>query len=169
MSALLSPAPRRPGTPLDRSDLVELVADIARERDSWSSLVRHGAARRWWTRLVRNAEVDVWLITWPAQEATDLHDHGASVAALTVVEGELEQVLASRSGQLRRDSLRPGTVLTVEPTAVHDVRNPTRSAAVSIHAYSPPLEQMTFYDSHPGGLSSVRTVRGNEPELEHPW
>ena len=41
--------------------------------------------------------------------------------------------------------------------------------AVSIHAYSPPLEQMTYYERRPGGLDALRTVRGDQPELEQPW
>jgi mannose-6-phosphate isomerase-like protein (cupin superfamily) len=155
--------------PLRRGQLVRLVADLAREANYWQRLVHHEPDRRWWTRLVRHEQVDVWLITWPAQGATDLHDHGNSAAALTVVQGTLEHVLASRTGELSRETLSAGTLLSVEPGAVHDVRNPLAVPAVSIHAYSPPLERMTYFRPDGSGLEAVRTVHGDQPETELPW
>jgi hypothetical protein len=156
-------------TSLRRGQLVRLVADLARDSGHWQHLVRHEPGRRWWTRLVRREHVDAWLITWPGQEATDLHDHGRSAAALTVVRGNLEHVLASRSGQLSRETLNTGTLLSLEPEAIHDVRNTSLLPAVSIHAYSPPLERMTYFRPDGNGLMPVRTVHGDEPETELPW
>ena len=37
--------------------------------------------------------------------------------------------------------------------------------AVSLHAYSPRLDRMTFYETGPYGLRATRTVRTAEPEL----
>ncbi len=155
--------------PLRRGQLIRLVADLARDPSYWQRLARHEPDHRWWTRLVRHEHVDAWLITWPGQESTDLHDHGRSAAALTVVQGSLEHVLASRSGELSRETLSTGTLLSVEPEAVHDVRNTSRVPAVSIHAYSPPLERMTYFRSDRNGLAPLRTVHGDQPETELAW
>jgi mannose-6-phosphate isomerase-like protein (cupin superfamily) len=155
--------------PLRRGQLVRLVADLARDPSNWQGHVRHEPDRRWWTRLMRHEHFDAWLISWPGQEATDLHDHGGSAAALTVVEGTLEHVLASRGGELSRETLSAGTLLAVEPGAVHDVRNPTALPAVSIHVYSPPLERMTYFRPDGAGLAPVRTVYGDQPEMELSW
>ncbi len=160
--------PRYDG-PLRPGQLIRLVADLAHDPSYWLRLAHHDPDRRWWTRLIRHEHVDVWLITWPGQEATDLHDHDQSAAALTVVQGRLEHVLASRSGELSRETLSAGTLLSVEPNAVHEVRNPTRLPAVSIHAYSPPLTSMTYFRPHASGLRPVRTVHGDETEMEQPW
>jgi mannose-6-phosphate isomerase-like protein (cupin superfamily) len=157
------------GGPLDRAALAELVADLAADMPAWQHLVRHDPDHRWWTRLLGREDVDAWLLTWPGRGATDLHDHGASAAALTVVEGTLEHVLASRGGGLARETFSAGTLLSVEPGAVHDVRNPTTSPAVSIHAYSPPLSRMTFFRRDAAGLRPVRSVYGNQPETEQSW
>jgi hypothetical protein len=62
-----------------------------------------------------------------------------------------------------------GTLLSMQPWAVHDVGNPTGSPAVSIHAYSPPLSQMTFFRRDAAGLRPVHTTHGDEPEMEQPW
>ena len=52
---------------------------------------------------------------------------------------------------------------------VHDVRNMSARAAVSVHAYSRPLTSMTFYDvDHRGALAPVLTFRQRirNPDLE---
>ena len=54
----------------------------------------------------------------------------------------------------------------VPPGAVHDVSNPHLAPAVSIHAYSPPLSQMTFYRQSAAGLVATRTEHTNGPERE---
>lgn len=157
------------GSPLDLSDLVGLVQSIAADPSSWQPQVEHHADRRWWTRLVGDDTVDVWLITWPSGGATDLHDHGRSSAAFTVVEGALQEVRPTSEGALNGVELAAGQVQWVSPGIVHDVRNTSGTPAASIHAYSPPLEQMTFYRAGRNGLSALYTVTGDEPEVDESW
>src|SRR5258707_8277105 len=40
---------------------------------------------RWFTRIHGDDELDVWLISWVPGHATELHDHGGSLGALSVV------------------------------------------------------------------------------------
>jgi hypothetical protein len=48
---------------------------------------------------------------------------------------------------------------------VHEVSGAGREPAVSVHAYSPPLTRMTYYDRDTSsGLRVVRTVLSHEPE-----
>lgn len=46
---------------------------------------------RWFTRLHGDEELDVWLISWVPDRSTELHDHGGSLGALTVVSGALKE------------------------------------------------------------------------------
>ena len=51
-----------------------------------------------------------------------------------------------------------GGVRSFGPRYIHDVRNAAASAvAVSMHAYSPPLPQMTRYELTPAGLVKLST------------
>ncbi|RKS69220.1 mannose-6-phosphate isomerase-like protein (cupin superfamily) [Motilibacter peucedani] len=154
----------RTAAPLSLSALVELVQDLAADPSTWAPRLERHPDRRWWTRLAGDDTVDVWLITWPGGGSTDLHDHGSSSAAFTVVEGVLEEVRPEPSGGLEAADLREGQVQWVAPGVVHDVRNATSTPAASIHAYSPPLEQMTYYRRAPGGLEPAYTITGDEPE-----
>lgn len=153
----------RLGAQLDLPQLVALVRSYAEAPDLWLPRVRFSAERRWWTRLHGDAASDVWLLTWMQDQTTELHDHGDSTAAFTVVQGALEEVRIE-SGELSATDLRPGRTQWVAPGVVHDVRNVASLPAVSIHAYSPPLTSMTYYRQRAGALVPTHTVTGREPE-----
>jgi len=134
----------------------------------WRPLVRFAASGRWWTRLPTDADADVWLLTWLTGHATDLHDHDDSAAAFTVVEGALDEIRPTPDGPLTRRTVQPGMAATVAPGVVHDVRNPYRAPAVSIHAYAPRLTVMNFYRPGVAGLRRVRSTVTTEPDAEAP-
>jgi mannose-6-phosphate isomerase-like protein (cupin superfamily) len=145
--------------------LAALVREVAAGPAAWRSLVHFGTTERWWTRLRADDDVDVWLLTWLTGTGTDLHDHGGSSAAFTVVEGMLNEARAYRRGDaMTISTVRPGGLREVAADVIHDVSNPSALPAISIHAYSPPLQSMTFYDVRPSGLRARRTAQTNEPE-----
>src|SRR4051812_6903101 len=148
---------------LEVADLVSITQDLATDEGAWRHLVRFREEGRWWTRLHGDDALDVWLLTWLANQSTDLHDHGGSAAAFTVIEGTLSEVRVA--GLTERSSVAPaGRTVTVEPGVVHDVRNPTGRPAISIHAYSPPLRQMTYYRQESSGRLAVDQVVRRELE-----
>jgi len=125
------------------------------------------AAQTWgWTRLEAPAGVDVWLISWLPSQGTELHDHGASSAAFTVVAGTLTEIRPD-DGRLVPQEFRAGRTQTVDPGDLHDVLNAGTEPAVSIHAYSSPLTRMTYWARDAEGtLVPTRTVETDEPETE---
>jgi mannose-6-phosphate isomerase-like protein (cupin superfamily) len=164
MTATTFAPPLATGTPLSVENLASLVRELADNPASWQTAVRFADGERWWTRLHSDADVDVWLLTWVRDTGTDLHDHGASAGAFTVVSGVLEEVRPDGpGGGLTVTTLRAGDVRGVEPGVVHDVRSPSLVPAISIHAYSPPLREMTFYEQRDSGPEPTRTV-ATQPE-----
>ncbi len=152
------------GSPL--AHLTDLVTRVAADPDSWLPRVRlpHGDGR-WWTQLSGDGQVDVWLLSWLPGQTTELHDHGFSAAAFTVVRGLLDEVRVD--DRMRRVTVprRPGSTVSLRPGVVHDVGGAGSGPAVSIHGYSPPLTRMTYYDADGhGGLRVTRTVQTHEPE-----
>jgi len=134
--------------------------------------VEYDAESRWHQRIYRDPRIDIWLISWLPTQATSLHDHGGSAGALTVVEGELIETVAA--GDLGLGPSRPALELTRSAGAsvgfsrhyIHDVRNGAHQPAVSVHAYSPPLVSMTYYDLDAGELTPIATVATDDPERE---
>ncbi len=115
---------------------------------------------RWFTRIYGDDELDIWLISWVPGHATELHDHGGSLGALTVLSGSLSEFRWDGMG-LRRRRLDAGDQAGFPLGWVHDVvwaprpvpgpvialRGPV-SPTLSVHAYSPPLTAMSYYESH---------------------
>lgn len=118
---------------------------------------------RWHQRIYRDRRMDVWLISWLPTQRTELHDHGGSSGSFTVLSGVLtEAVVANRT--IRDNERAAGDAVAFGPHYVHDVRNASRSPAVSVHAYSPPLTTMTYYDLSDGRLDPIASVATDDPE-----
>ncbi|MGV9413213.1 cysteine dioxygenase [Nocardia sp. NPDC003693] len=133
------------------------------------------AEKRWAVRLHADDEVDVWLISWVADQYTELHDHAGSLGALTVLSGALSEY------RWNGKELRPRTLVAGDQASfplgwVHDVvRAPDAAAGVagpldptlSVHAYSPPLTAMSYYEvTGHGTLRRTRSVLTDQPERE---
>lgn len=143
--------------------LRRVVADVVARPDFWQPYVRFTDEERYWVKLPVTADADVWLLTWKTFQKTDLHDHGASEAAFAVVRGAVHEIRPV-AGRLIPRKIIPGLVHTIPVGQIHDVRNELAEPAVSIHAYSPRLEVMSYYSWRNGAPQFERTVIGDEPE-----
>jgi hypothetical protein len=120
---------------------------------------------RWFTRLHGDDELDVWLISWVPERSTELHDHGGSLGALTVVSGALSETRWDGDA-LRERRLAAGDQAGFPLGWVHDVvwAPPTsvtvHGPTLSVHAYSPPLTAMSYYD-----VTDRNTLRRDRTEL----
>ncbi len=145
-------------TPLALGDLTALTRDVAAEVRAGLHLVHVDPERRWY-RLLRSDEyLDVWLISWATEQTAELHDHAGSLGGMTVVSGSLVEQRWVGHG-LRSRRVAAGRSLGFPLGHVHDVGNPDVAAAVSVHAYSPPLTAMSYYAVDPGArLRRTRSV-----------
>ncbi|MCD2189189.1 cysteine dioxygenase [Actinomycetospora soli] len=160
-------------TPVSLGDLTALTRQVAAEVVAGHHAVEIDTTHRWSRRLHADPHLDVWLISWATEQAAELHDHGGSIGALTVVSGELTEwrwsagqaddhlatpeEIASRGPGLRRRVLTAGAGAAFPLGHVHDVSNRRTEAAVSVHAYSPPLSAMSYYAVERGTLTRTRS------------
>lgn len=153
--------------PLSLGDLTDLVRLTASDESFWRPrLELPTGSDRWWTRLLNDPVVDVWLLSWLPGQTTDLHDHGRSSAAFTVVHGELDEIRLDTDGSVVRHRRALGSTTWLSPGVLHDVTGGGAGPAVSIHAYSPPLTRMNYYERTSSGVQVVRSVETHEPEEE---
>jgi quercetin dioxygenase-like cupin family protein len=98
-----------------------------------------GALGAWQVPLLLADDVEVWLLGWPAGQATPAHDHGGSAVALTVVEGALtEECLDPTMWTTgRRTTWRAGQTTVFPPEHVHALGAAGDRPAVAVHAWSP--------------------------------
>jgi Cysteine dioxygenase type I len=125
----------------------------------WVARVRLDIEGRWYEQIQMAGNYEVWLISWMPGQSTGFHDHGGSNGAFGVAWGDLDECAVPRgNGGVLVNRIGSGGVRSFGPRHVHDVRNSSAtSVAVSVHAYSPPLSEMTRYDLTPSGLRASGT------------
>jgi predicted metal-dependent enzyme (double-stranded beta helix superfamily) len=150
----------RPGL-LGARQLADVVRRLAANPAEWLARVRLNPSGRWYERIQFDQSHEVWVISWLPGQATGFHDHGGSAGAFAVVWGTLiERRVAGgvTTGQILAKPVGAGGARSFGPRYIHDVRNAAPSAvAVSVHAYSPPLPQMTRYELTQAGLVKLGT------------
>jgi predicted metal-dependent enzyme (double-stranded beta helix superfamily) len=158
MTRPTSPARVPPRRLLGARQLADVVLRLAATPADWIAPVQLNPADRWYERIRLDDSHEVWLISWLPGQAAGFHDHGGSAGAFAVVYGTLLErrvTGAATTGQVLAKPVGAGRSRAFGPRYIHDVRNATAAAAVSVHAYSPPLPQMTRYDLTPGGLAML--------------
>ena len=149
----------RPVGSLSFRALRAIAAGLARVEQPLPAAAPGDGARS--SRLIATAFYDVWLITWPAGAGLEPHDHGDVRSVLQIVDGELTETYSDRltGGASTVRTLGRGSVTLAEPTVVHGLANRSGADATSLHVYSPPLVDVTFFDLRPAGdLHAVRST-----------
>lgn len=161
----------RPTTvaPLSLADLAALTSSVADDVRAGLHEVHADSESRWHVRLRCDDQVDVWLISWTEEQGTQLHDHGGSSGAFTVVSGSLNEAVWTPGAEVLTETVRTeGDAVVFAEHYVHDVRNVHATTAVSVHAYSPPLSRMNYYDVDGHQLTRLASVWTDDPEAPAP-
>ena len=123
---------------LDAGRLAEQAARLAGEIQA-AGRSPGGPPGAWQVPLLLAADVEVWLLGWPAGQVTPAHDHGGSPVALTVVEGTLSEECLDPTIWTtgRRTTWRAGSTTVFPPDHVHVLGAAGDRPAVAVHAWSP--------------------------------
>ncbi|MGD0311528.1 MAG: hypothetical protein ABSC90_03620 [Acidimicrobiales bacterium] len=86
--------------------------------------------------------------SWPDGSGLGPHDHGATRSVLHVIDGELIEIVADPLTEQpsRARALHRGDAVGARPPVVHDLANRSGTDATSLHVYSPPLAEVTFFN-----------------------
>ncbi len=140
-----------PGRPLDADELRTLAASIAARPELWEQHACYDGDERHYYSLYRDANVDIWVLSWIPGNDTGWHDHDISSGAVAVTTGTVsEHNLAVGSPGVETD-VTAGNVFSFGPEHIHRMTGKD-PRSVSIHAYSPPLWRMGQYALGPGGV-----------------
>ncbi|MFK7696162.1 cysteine dioxygenase [Paenibacillus sp. HJGM_3] len=101
--------------------------------------------------LYANEELEVILVHLPPYASTRIHDHGDSIGAALVLEGQLVNALyrLEEGGEALEQEARLAhceELFLAERNQVHQMRNPYPERVVSLHMYAPPLRGMQVYE-----------------------
>src|SRR3954463_8135076 len=121
--ALISVLPRLLDEPLPAPVLAAIAARAANRLTASGPGAGAQPGGRWHVRLRVTDHYDVWLIGWGVDSSVELHDHGDSAGAISVVRGSLVEHPPRSEGGFRQQVPSPGETRTFEPGHLHDVVN----------------------------------------------
>jgi hypothetical protein len=142
----LHPAVRPVGTDV----LAAIAAGLAAVTVPWELGLGEVPTERRFHRVLATEAYEAWVICWPSGESLDVHDHGGSAGAFSIVSGDLDEATIE-SGVTVVRTFAPGDTAAFGASRVHAVANRGDAVATSVHVYSPPLSSMMDYESDDSG------------------
>jgi hypothetical protein len=147
-------------SPQTLEELEEIVADVGRSPWLWGHAVSFGLERRSHRMLYKTPHLEIALFCWAAGQDTVFHDHGGASGAAFVCSGMLiEDTIEAVDGHVlsqHTQTRSAESVFSFGPDYIHRVRHdPSRGVALSIHAYTPAVSDVTDYEVVPDGRLRV--------------
>jgi Cysteine dioxygenase type I len=143
----LHPSGRR----VEADVLAAIAAGLATVTVPWELRDGEVPTERRYQRVLATAEYEAWVICWPSGGSLDLHDHGGSAGAFSVVSGALDEATIEATTEGNAAVVRrftTGETSAFGSARVHAVANRGTTPATSVHVYSPPLSSMIYYEHH---------------------
>ena len=132
-------------------DLRRLVSNLKPDKSEIAPYI-HFTENRYARNLVyKTAHFECLVLCWLPGQRSPIHDHGDSICAVYTVDGNLsaDNYRKTANGHIRADyseDFRPGSVLTIQTTEIHQVSNLNDSQhLISLHFYLGPLENSFLY------------------------
>ena len=147
-----------PPPALDAGRLAELAARLAGELQTGGDPPGRPPAA-WQVPLLLAADLEAWLLGWPAGFVTPAHDHGGSTVAVTVLEGALTEECLDPTiwTTCRRTTWRAGSTTVFPPGHVHVLGAGGDRPAVAVHAFTP------RWDRRSAGGAAAFPLGGGSP------
>ena len=130
---------------LTPGELEEVAAAIGDRPEIWAPLVRVDPGRRRFELVYQDDRMDAWVLSWMPGQGTGFHDHDASGVGICCVQGGVQEDVLRFAAPEVELQLRPGDTRKGAPGFIHRVRHAAGEPAVTIHVYSPRLDQVGQY------------------------
>lgn len=129
-----------------RALLEDVVERTACRRDLWEPLVAEAPTGVHWERIAVPEDVEVFVVTWPTFTDTRLHSHDGAASAFVPVRGVVTEIRPDEQLRLVPRKFVPGVTGVLDGYDVHELQNEHVEVAVSIHAFSPRLRSVTWWE-----------------------
>ena len=130
---------------LTPAELEEVARGIGRSPEIWEPLVRVDGDQRRFELIYEDERMDAWVLSWMPGQGTGFHDHYVSGLGLACVEGGVQEDWLRLGAPELEFQLRPGDTRNGPPGYIHRVRHAVGTPAVTIHVYSPRLDEVGQY------------------------
>ena len=143
----------------ERIDLTELQArldDDALNIDAFADYVRFDEERYARNLVAHGPQFYALLLCWLPGQASPIHDHRGAACGVRVIQGTATETSFRLQGErLVEDSvttLRAGEVCGSFDDDIHEIRNNGSDNLVTLHVYSPYLDNINLYERNSGRI-----------------
>lgn len=159
-----------PQRELTQTELLEIVERVAANPGAWQPHVEFREEERVCVQLHTDDHLDVWLICWNNDQDTGFHDHDRSTGAMRVLQGEVREQVLKFAVPPASHVFTEGDDVLLEASRIHCMCHSGKRPAITLHAYSPPLERMGIYDLGPDGeITRTSAPKQNDIRPEADW
>jgi predicted metal-dependent enzyme (double-stranded beta helix superfamily) len=137
---------------LSPDELEQVAAGIARRPEIWEPLVRVDSERRRFELIYEDDDLDAWVLSWMPGQGTGFHDHYVSSVGIACTRGVVREDWLRLGATELEFRLRPGDTRRGGPGYIHRVRHAQGEPAVTIHVYSPRLDEVGQYRADENGV-----------------
>jgi predicted metal-dependent enzyme (double-stranded beta helix superfamily) len=137
---------------LTPEELEELASRIGKDTELWEPLVRVDSERRRFELIYEDDRMDAWVLSWMPGQGTGFHDHYVSSVGLACVQGVVREDRLRFGAPEVEFQLRPGDTRRGGPGYIHRVQHALGEPAVTIHVYSPRLDEVGQYRLDENGV-----------------
>jgi cysteine dioxygenase len=132
-------------------DLRRVISNLKPDRSEIEPYVQFNEERYSRNLVYKNEDFECLVLCWRPGQRSPIHDHANSICAVYTLNGLLsaDNYKKTSNGYIRADyseDFRPGDVLTIQTTEIHQVSNLQDSTElISLHFYLGPLENSFLY------------------------
>jgi mannose-6-phosphate isomerase-like protein (cupin superfamily) len=145
---------------LTPEELEKVASRIGERPDLWEPLVRVDSEQRRFELIYEDDRMDAWVLSWMPGQGTGFHDHYASSVGLACVMGTVKEDWLRFGAPEVEFQLRSGDTRRGGPGYIHRVQHATGEPAVTIHVYSPRLDEVGQYRLDENGVMRREAAPG---------
>lgn len=108
--------------------------------------------------IYHSPQYEAVVIHLPENSSTPVHDHGVSVCCAYVVSGTLINRVYAHEKKLviKQETMHlPGEFMFSGKGQIHSMHNPGKERLISVHLYTPPIQNNRIYSSWIGRESEI--------------
>ena len=145
---------------LSADELEDLATAIGERTELWEPLVRSDPTHRRYELLYEDGRLDAWVLSWMPGQGTGFHDHAVSAVGISCVQGSVWEALLQFGEPEVESELHAGDRRRGNAGYIHRVRHGAGEPAVTIHVYSPRLDEVGQYRVDERGIMGREAAPG---------
>ena len=100
------------------------------------------------THIYSNELIDIYIIAWPVNSVSGVHDHAPGGCILKILDGKLEETIYSKQFEVIQTSQISTDEVSfmINEIGYHNIKNISDDISVSLHVYNPGSYRTVYFN-----------------------